>query len=208
MRNVSNTSRQLDEALSPGIAGQVVEFAGFLKSRGYKVFQSSILDSLRSLQNIPLSNRTDFFHVLRANFVSSDIEWAQFGDLFEVFFKVEKEGLHEDEQPLPADREYEREEGALEQVATEVQGEASIDMREEEKGQLEGIAYSPISRIEKKDLFHLDAKEVQVAQLALKKMMASFHLAISRRLKKSRKQGNMDFRRVMRKSLKGGGPAS
>ncbi|RLB19043.1 MAG: hypothetical protein DRG82_02320 [Deltaproteobacteria bacterium] len=205
VRNVPNTSLQPGEVVPPGIAGQVAEFAGFLKSRGYKVFQSSILDSLRSLQKIPVWNRMDFFHVLRVNFVSSDIEWAQFRDLFEEFFKVEKEEPREDEQSLPADRVCEREKGPLEQVQTEGGPEASIDAEEGEKGQLEGITYSPISRIEKKDLFHLDPRDLKVAQLALKKMMVPFHLTLSRRLKKSRKQGNMDFRRVMRKSLKGGG---
>lgn len=205
MTNVPNTSLQPGEALPSGIAGQIVEFAGFLKARGYRVFQSSILDSLRGLQQIPLSNRTDFFHVLRVNFASSDIEWKQFGDLFEEFFRVEKEDFQEDEQPLPFEGICEREEGPLEEATHEVQAEAGIDTGDGEKGQLEGIAYSPLSGIEKKDLFRLDPKDVKVAQLALKKMMAPFHLALSRRLKTSRKKGTMDFRRVMRKSLKGGG---
>jgi len=205
VRNVPNTFRRPREALPPGIAGEVVEFAGFLKARGYKVFQSSILDSLRSLRNISLSNRTDFFHVLRVNFASSDIEWAQFAALFEEFFRVEKEEPQEDEQPFPSDRIDERKEGAPEETIPELQAETTMDTGEGEKGQLEGIAYSSLSQREKKDLFHLDAKDVQVAQLALKKMMAPFHLALTRRLKKSRKQGNMDFRRVMRRSLKGGG---
>jgi len=205
MNNVPNTSRQPHEALPPGITGEIVAFAGFLKARGYKVFQSSILDSLRSLRNIALSSRTDFFNVLRVNFASSDIEWAQFGDLFEAFFKVKKEEPQEDEPLLPSNRIDERKEGAPEELAPEVQAEAGIDTGEGEKGQLEGIAYSPLSRIEKKDLYYFDAHDIQAAQLALKKMMAPFHLALSRRLKKSRKQGNMDFRRVMRKSLKGGG---
>jgi uncharacterized protein len=205
VRSVPNTSLQPGDTLPPGITGQVVEFAGFLKTRGYKVFQSSILDSLRSLGNIPLFNRTDFFHALRVNFASSDIEWAQFADLFAEFFRVEKEESQENEQALPSARIDKQEKGPLEETIHEVQTSVCIDTGNGEKRQLEGIAYSPVSRIEKKDLFHLDPKDVKVAQLALKKMMAAFHLALSRRLKKSRKQGNMDFRMVMRKSLKGGG---
>ncbi|MBW2096957.1 MAG: hypothetical protein JRI80_19020, partial [Deltaproteobacteria bacterium] len=120
MNNVPNTSRQPHEALPPGITGEIVAFAGFLKARGYKVFQSSILDSLRSLRNIALSSRTDFFNVLRVNFASSDIEWAQFGDLFEAFFKVKKEEPQEDESLLPSNRIDERKEGAPEELAPEV----------------------------------------------------------------------------------------
>jgi len=205
VKNVPNTSRQPGEPIPPGIAGQIVEFAGFLKARGFKVFQNSILDSLRSLQTIPLSSRTDFFHVLRVNFTSSDIEWTQFRELFEEFFKMEEEEPRKDEQPIPSDRVREEQEGIPEETIQELQTESSSDTGEGEQGTLEGITYSPISRIEKKDLFYLDPKDVKVARLALKKMMTPFHLALSRRLKASRRQGTMDFRRVMRKSLKSDG---
>ena len=91
MRSDSNTSHQPDEAIPPGIAGQVTDFAGFLKARGYKVFQNSILDALRGLREINVSNKIDFFNVLRGNFASTDLEWSQFPELFKVFFGPEEE---------------------------------------------------------------------------------------------------------------------
>jgi len=45
----------------PGLAGEVVRFADFLKGRGFKVFQSSVHDALLSLKEIDLSKRQDFF---------------------------------------------------------------------------------------------------------------------------------------------------
>jgi uncharacterized protein len=204
MKNVPNTCHRPGESLPPGIAGQVVEFACFLKSRGYKVFQSGILDSLRSFRHIPLSSRGDFFNVLRVNFASSDIEWSQFSTLFEEFFRAREEE-RPDEGHLPSDPVCERNEGGPEDSTLEARADVCVDTDDGQKGQVEGIAYSPISRLEKKDLCSFDGKDIQVAQLALKRMTALFHLSLARRLKRSGKQGNMDFRRVMRKSLKGGG---
>ncbi|MEJ2025139.1 MAG: hypothetical protein P8Y00_09020, partial [Deltaproteobacteria bacterium] len=75
-RNVPDTFLRQDETLPPGITAKIVAFAAFLKARGFKVYQSSILDALRGLQTIALSNREDFFNALRVNFASSDLEWA------------------------------------------------------------------------------------------------------------------------------------
>jgi uncharacterized protein with von Willebrand factor type A (vWA) domain len=76
-----------------------------------------------------------------------------------------------------------------------------------ERNWLEGVAYSPVvSVVETKDLGRFNQADVQVANLALKKMMAPFQVEPSRRLKRSRKSGAMDFQRsIIRKSLKTGG---
>ena len=202
MKNAPDTCHRPVESLSPGIAGQVTEFACFLKARGYKVFQSGILDSLRSLRHIPLSSRGDFFNVLRVNLASNDIEWSQFSSLFEEFFRAGEE--EQEGQDFPSDR-GERTEGTLEDSVLEARADVCVDTDDGERGQMEGITYSPIPRLEKKDLCSFDGKDVQTAQLVLKRMTALFHLSLARRLKRSGKKGNMDFRRVMRKSLKGGG---
>ena len=34
------------EMKSPGLAGEVVRFAGFLKARGFRIFQSSVQDAV------------------------------------------------------------------------------------------------------------------------------------------------------------------
>ncbi|MBW1780308.1 MAG: VWA domain-containing protein, partial [Deltaproteobacteria bacterium] len=70
---------------------------------------------------------------------------------------------------------------------------------------LEGIAYSPVSTVEKKDLGRFDKGDIVMAQLALKKMIAPFKVDTSRRSKRGRRAGDMDFPRVIRKSLKTGG---
>ncbi|MCX5854906.1 MAG: hypothetical protein NTZ24_10165, partial [Deltaproteobacteria bacterium] len=71
---------------STSLSGRIIMFADFLKSRGFKVFQSSVHDSLISLAAIDYFHRPDFMAALRANLASGDIEWKQFEDLFYEFW--------------------------------------------------------------------------------------------------------------------------
>ena len=59
---------------TPGLAGTVIRFADFLKGRGFRIFQSSVQDALRSLEEIDMLKRPDVFAGLRANLVTNDLE--------------------------------------------------------------------------------------------------------------------------------------
>lgn len=190
----------------PGLAGEVVRFAGFLKSRGFKVFQSGVHDALRSLEEIDLSKRQDFFASLRTNLINTDVEWVQFADLFEKFWHRKNNELKEHGMPhQPPEREIDKVLSGAESLS-DIDAEQSAPTEDTDKREwLEGVAYSPVSTIEKKDLGNFDKGDIQVAQLALKKIMEPFRINISRRSRRSRKSGDMDFRRIMRKNLKNEG---
>ena len=190
----------------PGLAGEVVRFADFLKGHGFKVFQSSVHDALRSLEEIDLSKRQDFFASLRANLINTDVEWVQFADLFEKFWhRKNKESKEPGMKHQPPEREIDKVLSDAEPLP-DIDAEQSAPTEDTDKREwLEGVAYSPVSTIEKKDLGNFDKGDIQVAQLALKKIMEPFRIDISRRSRRSRKSGGMDFRRIMRKSLKNEG---
>jgi uncharacterized protein with von Willebrand factor type A (vWA) domain len=67
------------------IAERVILFARFLRNHGFKVFSTGIVDALKGLQETDFQAREDFFNVLRANFVTGDMEWKLFRSLFEEF---------------------------------------------------------------------------------------------------------------------------
>ena len=190
----------------PGLTGEVVRFADFLKGRGFKVFQSSVHDALRSLEEIDLSKRQDFFASLRANLINTDMEWVQFEDLFEKFWhRKNKESKEPGMTHQPPEREIDKVLSDAESLP-DIDAEQSAPTEDTDKREwLEGVAYSPVSMVEKKDLGNFDKGDIQVAQLALKKIMEPFRIDISRRSRRSRKSGDMDFRRIMRKSLKNEG---
>jgi uncharacterized protein with von Willebrand factor type A (vWA) domain len=163
-------------------------------------------DALRSLEEIDLSKRQDFFASLRANLINTDVEWVQFADLFEKFWHRKNNELKEHGMPhQPPEQEIDKVLSDAESL-TDINAEQSAPTEDTDKRQwLEGVAYSPVSTVEKKDLGNFDKGDIQVAHLALKKIMEPFRIHISRRSRRSRKSGDMDFRRIMRKSLKNEG---
>jgi len=187
------------------LSGNVIRFAGFLKGRGFRVFQSSVHDALRSLEAIPLEEKGDFFLSLRANLAATDLEWTQFKDLFDQFWG--EPTPEEAVSPTPPKPRHEAERPpshgeSLMDALSPISAEMDTGHPKE---WLEGIAYSPVSVVQKKDLGRFNKADIPVARLALKQMTTPFKIEPSRRSKKGRTKGNMDFPRILRKSLKTGG---
>jgi uncharacterized protein with von Willebrand factor type A (vWA) domain len=196
----------LEKNVSPGLAGKVIRFAGFLKGRGFRIFQSSVHDALLSLGEIDLSMQEDFFYSLRVSLTNTDLEWVQFTNLFDEFWNGKAGEAEEPERSqLHPEREMEEPVSRPEfSIDIDTERSAAID-DSKEKEWLEGVAYSPVSMVEKKDLGSFDTSDILVAQLALKKMMEPFRIDLTRRSRMSRRSGDIDFRRIMRKSLKNDG---
>jgi len=185
----------------PGLAGKVVRFADFLKGLGFRIFQSSVHDSLRSLEEIDILERPDVLAVLRANLVTNDLEWTQFRNLFDEFWSRSdrKPAKVESLSRRRKDRRGNPDLNVLQDFSAEQSSELDLNDRKE---WLEGVAYSPVSNVEKKDFGRFENADIHIAQLALKRMIKPFLIQVSRRTKRSRKRGYTDFPRVMRKSLK------
>ena len=182
----------------------MIAFAAFLRDRGFRVFQSGVYDALRAVQTIGLEDRSYFFFCLRSILTTTDLEWAQFQSLFDEFWVTVDEELEGGEDaPKKSDPNGQNNgEGEGRQLAAECEP-VKGDMLSRDKEWLEGIAYSPIvSMVEKKDLSRFNQADVQVASLALKRMVAPFQVDRSRRLKRTKKSGGMDFQRIIKKSLK------
>ena len=185
---------------------RVISFSTFLKDRGFKIFSSNIMDSLNSIEEIDISKREDFFHVLRTNLVTSDVEWELFEGLFEEYWQGIDSEEEEEENEIPQ-AQLECGEDADTELLQEVRREQDEGGEEDacREEPTEQATYSPVARLERKNLAHFQKADVQIAQLILKNMLSPFRLAVTRRFKGSKKPGDMDFRRIMKKSLKLGG---
>ncbi len=188
--------------LDQSIAQRVILFARFLRSHGFKVFSTGIVDALRGLDETGLQDREDFFNILRANLVAGDMEWKLFRNLFEEFWRAK-------EDPQAKGREDQEEESvpAPEDLVMVAPPQRSTEDRVDllapgKKESLEGTLYSPVALFERKDLSQFERGDIQVAHLILKNMMASFRVAESRRFKRSKKDRDMDFRLILKRSLK------
>jgi len=187
------------------LAGRVIRFAGYLKGRGFRIFQSSIHDALLSLEKISLEEKEDFFLSLRANLVATDLEWVQFKDLFDQFWN--RTGSNE--EAAGGDHGQDRKAGIspsdIEVIPDGLSKASTVPDANDGKERLEGIAYSPVSIVEKKDLGRFDMGDIPIARLALKQMTAPFRIDPSRRSKRGRHAGHLDFPRILRNGLKTGG---
>jgi len=188
-----------------GLGEKIILFSRFLKNHGFKVFSSNILDSLRGLEEIDISLKEDFYSVLRSNLVSNDMEWRLFGELFEKFWQeMEAQEEEEESESLPEESDS-NDESAEEQTQ-----DVTIN-REDDQGNRSGDEptelpkYSPVSILEKKNIDQFDKDDIHIAQLIAKNMLTTFRMQSTRRLKRSKRPGTMDFRRVIKQSLKSGG---
>jgi uncharacterized protein with von Willebrand factor type A (vWA) domain len=188
----------------PDLAERVIVFSRYLRDRGFKVFPSTISDSLSSLDLTDISLREDFKAVLRANLVTSEAEWKLFDPLFEAFWG-EREGEEKrDERPKKCSGEDQ------EVLTAEASPDALADrnIRVDQlphKKTLEGTTYSPVEVLRRKDLAQFEKGDIQLAQLILKNLISPFRIEVTRRFKRSKRPGYIDFRRVLRKGLKSEG---
>jgi len=188
--------------MEQSIAQRVVLFGRFLRGHGFKVFSTGIVDALRGLEETGLQDRGDFFNILRANLVAGDLEWKLFKDLFDAFWRFaeapKERGCEDREEEAPPNAD-----DLITAAPPPRVTESRVDLvAPDKKGTLEGTLYSPVALFEKKDLSQFERGDIQVAHLILKNMIASFRVAESRRFKRTRKARDMDFRQILKRSLK------
>jgi len=200
-------SNDCEEVKADSLVFKVIRFSSFLRSRGFKVFSSSVIDSLKSLEFADVSVKEDFFSILRANLAGTDMEWRLFPELFEGFWRFEERKEDGEVDREKREKESESPKDLLQDILVpSEEGNGRVAIEEvPEKETLEGIAYSPVSAVEKRDLGRFETCDIPVAQLLLKNMMSPFRVSVSRRFRKSRKAGDIDFRKVMKKGLKSEG---
>jgi len=191
--------------VDPNLTSRVILFSRFLRNQGFKAFSSGTLDALRSLQTIDICDREDFFSALRSNLVSTDLEWKLFRELFDQFWKGVEKGEAEKKAARNKDLPDHKEILSITEEPSSLSAQKVERDLSCQKEYLEGAVYSPVAVLEKRDLSHFERGDIQVAQLILKQMMSPFRVAPSRRLKRSRKPGDIHFRLVMKKSMKSGG---
>ena len=203
-QHISPHNQSKTTASLPGLTARVIGFGYFLKQRGFRVYQSGIQDALKSLASVDIHQKDEFFDALRANLVSSDLEWIQFPGLFQEYWdRIVEEGKQEGGE----EEARESQPGQQEEKADKIFSSNTKPEEESKEGTeqawIRKEGYSPVSSVEKVDVGKFDKEDIAVAQLALKKIMNSFMAARTRRMRRTpRRRSLIDFSRVARKSLK------
>jgi hypothetical protein len=130
------------------------------------------------------------------------MEWKLFKDLFEEFWRPAEEPKEKgredhEEEALPSPEDL------IMVAPPQRSAEDRVDLLAPgKKESLEGTLYSPVALYERRDLSQFERGDIQVAHLILKNMIASFRVAESRRFKRTKKARDMDFRQILKRSLK------
>jgi len=187
----------------------ILFFSKILRSRKVGITTDNIMDALRGMAFIDLQKKSDFYHLLKSNYVSKKEEIRTFDEVFESFWSLNDDrGLSTKNKGKEA-----KSSGVEERILPSQMGEEGRLLiqdwmeGEENGGEDERVlgTYSPEEILGKKNFGQLQAKEVEEIRefvLSLSQKMAT---NLSRRWKRSRKGNQVDFRRSFRQSIKYGG---
>jgi uncharacterized protein with von Willebrand factor type A (vWA) domain len=191
------------KAAPAGLASEIIRFAGFLKKQGFKVSLSNVHDSICSVLEIDPADKDVFQTTLRANLVKNELEWNRFPDLFNEFWAP----TDEFEPALPGEDGRPDQKGpdadpSCEDLSKAISALSMLECEPDPGNAALQTAYSSLPAMVEKDFACLDRSDIPAVQQIIQRMLRPFKIHRSRRLKRSKKPWRIDFRRVLRKSLK------
>jgi len=188
----------------------VILFSQALRRRKVGVTIDNILDTLRGISLIKLHKKEDFYHLLRANFVSRKEEMDIFEELFKQFWSfadpsgpVTKKVINEE-----AGAPEEKDEGSSSESKKDQPLIKTWNDEREADELKEGKdlpVYSPDEILRQKDFTHFRTEELEKVKDWVSLLTRKMAAHLSRRWKKGGKGDFLDFRRSIRQSVKYGG---
>lgn len=192
------------------ILWQTLAFCRLLKRLGINASMNRVIDAVRSLEFIDLSNRQDFYHALRANLVSSHEDIPIFDTVFDMFWRKP-----EDPDDNPESEDENQQPGAggnggdetVEQKVMQVFIEEFADENQgDEETQEQSIAsYSGQEVLATKDFSAFDDSEIRELRALLARLSPKMATKLSRRTKADANGHAVDPRRTLRANIKYGG---
>jgi uncharacterized protein with von Willebrand factor type A (vWA) domain len=203
----------LDGAAQAGeLVNRVLLFGRYLKSLGFQVTPSRMLDVCRSLEFMDVTRREDFYDAARVNLVSHREELPLFEEAFKRFWEPETPGVTdlcglEEPAPLPEDSLYED----LDIGETE-SGPEDVSMEQWQPGNTQDFladgrepGWTDQEILTTKDFAQCDERELLLIRRVIAQLAPKIASQLSRRKKSHRRGRVIDHRRTFRANLKYGG---
>jgi uncharacterized protein with von Willebrand factor type A (vWA) domain len=182
-------------SLSEGI----MAFARFARSQGMNIGIQETQDALQAASAGLLTNRSMFKNALKSLFCTSPEEGRQFEKLFILFWDTN-----------PLDLEERKNETKLEGSVTKktnsslvMLGVGKSDPSDEEASNVSGA--NSEERLKKVDLSLLNTMEADELEDIARRLCRQMAVRMRRRMKQHRRQGQINMRRTIRKSIASGG---
>lgn len=189
----------------------VLLFSQALRKRRIGVTINNVLDALRGVSFIDISQKDDFYNLLKSNFVSHREETEAFDELFNYFWSYEKKTepffkkmVEENVDSFKKNEEvlgfkYEKSQSLMKDWTDE---ELENNRLKEQKNV---PGYSPEEILRHKDFGHLQMAELEKVRELVSSISQKMAKALSRRWKRGKRGGQLDFRKTIRQSIKYGG---
>jgi uncharacterized protein with von Willebrand factor type A (vWA) domain len=188
----------------------VILFSHKLRAKNVGVTVGNVIDGLQGVSFVDISRMDDFYYLLRSNFVSRKEEISPFDELFRQFWALRKEHGVVPDGPITdePDQCEEGEESLSPNIPLQDRGslEEATDERESAANGQDSVPYySPEEILSRKSFDLLDRAELD----AVKESVLSFSKTIakreSRRWRTCKKGEELDFRRLIRRSMASSG---
>ncbi|HUZ76421.1 MAG TPA: VWA domain-containing protein [Chloroflexota bacterium] len=187
----------------------MVDFGGRLRAQGLLVTPSEVMDSLKALSLVDLTDRREFYLSLRTVMTSKPDDLPLFDQVFYSFWPTvwEEAAWDEgsDQMQLPSsDQASQDEDGTAGSSEGRMEVQA-LGEGDEGEGDEEVAGYSATERLEGKDFSLFEADELEEMIRVTLKLARKMATRLSRRMKAARHSSVVDRRRTMRLNLKYGG---
>ncbi|MGH2363755.1 MAG: vWA domain-containing protein [Chloroflexota bacterium] len=187
----------------------MVDFGGRLRAQGLLVTPSEVMDSLRALLLIDLTDRREFYLSLRTVMTSKPDDLPLFDQVFYSFWPAiwEEAAWDEgsDQMQLPSSDQTSQDEDATAGNSHGRMEVQALGEGDEGEGEEEVAGYSATERLEGKDFSLFEADELEEMIRVTLKLARKMATRLSRRMKAARHSSVVDRRRTMRLNLKYGG---
>jgi uncharacterized protein with von Willebrand factor type A (vWA) domain len=203
----------LDGSAQAGeLVNRVLLFGRYLKSLGFQVTPSRMLDVCRSMEHMDVTRREDFYAAAQINLVSHRDELPLFEEAFKRFWEPEAPGAMdpcglEEPAPLPEDSLYDD----LDLGETE-SGFEEVSMEQWQPGNTQDFladghepGWTDQEILTTKDFAQCDERELLLIRRAIAQLAPKIASQLSRRKKSHRRGHLVDHRRTFRSNLKYGG---
>lgn len=181
------------------IAESVVAFGQYARSHGLNVGIQETQDALRCLKEGLVSNKNNFRYALKAIFCTSPEEREVFEKLFLLYWDTNPVDMQEKKNKTSV-------QGSLNKKAIAslvMLGFGKTATPEEEGRNVSGA--NETERLKQTDLSKLNEMDAALLEDIARKLFKQMALRLRRRMKEDRKKGQINLRRMIRRSIEYGG---
>ena len=195
------------------LADNIAHFARALRKAGLPLGPARLVDAVEAVGKAGFTSKTDFYHTLRACFVSRREHITVFDQCFRMFWRdpqfLEKMmGALIPEMKAPPDREKKAaEQRASEALLDGAEKPPLPSFPEQEETKIEfnaSLSFSAMEKLASRDFEQMTTAEIRAAEAMIARLRLPTHPLPTRRMRAAPRGTRADWRRAMRSAMRPG----